>query len=128
MDMPTLSRQKSGELTKFSSIFVRCHPLFLTHWWAWRRKIWKFVTQDCWRMHLRAPKQLKISLKKSSTTTDIFDKSHDVVLKLTRPHSQGFFSLDAKIGKIFFPVLASRLWWTKLFNPLDRFSYVILLA
>ena len=33
-------------------------------------------------MHLQAPEQLKISLKNSSTKTDIFDKSNDVVLIL----------------------------------------------
>ena len=68
----------------------------------------EFVTQVCQRMHLQAEKQLKISLKNLPTTTDIFDKSHDVVLKLTQPHSQGFFSLDTKIGKSFFLILALR--------------------
>ena len=33
------------------------------------------------KMRLRAPAQLKMSLKNLSTTTGIFDKSHDVVLK-----------------------------------------------
>ena len=43
---------------------------------------WKFVLLDCRKMHLRTPEQLKMSLKTSSTTTDNFDKSRDVVLQL----------------------------------------------
>ena len=35
-------------------------------------------------MHLQASEQLKMYLKKSSTTTNIFDKSHDVMLKLNK--------------------------------------------
>ena len=30
-------------------------------------QIWKFVTLDCRKMHLRVPEQLKMSLKDSST-------------------------------------------------------------
>ena len=45
-------------------------------------KIWKFVTLDYCKMHLRAPEQLKMSLKNLSITTEIFDKSHELVLKL----------------------------------------------
>ena len=37
---------------------------------------------NCRKMHLQPPKQLKISLKISSATADIFHKSDDVVLKL----------------------------------------------
>ena len=40
-----------------------------------RRKIRIFVTLDCPKMHLRAPEQLKLSLKNSTATSDIFDKS-----------------------------------------------------
>ena len=43
---------------------------------------WKFVTLECREMHLRAPEQLKMSFKNSSTTTESFDKLHDAVLKL----------------------------------------------
>ena len=50
--------------------------------------IWKFVTLDCWKMYLPKPELLKMSLKNSSTTTDIFVKSHDVVLQLHENRKQ----------------------------------------
>ena len=52
------------------------------------RKTWKFVSLYCRKMHLRAPEQLKMSLKSSSTTTEIFDKSQDVELKLHKNRKQ----------------------------------------
>ena len=44
-------------------------------------RLWKFDTLD-------APKQLKVSVKSSSTTTDILNKSHDVILKLHKNRKQ----------------------------------------
>ena len=49
--------------------------------------MWKSVTLDYGKMHLRAPEQLKMSPKNSSTTTDTFEKSHDV-LKLHESQKQ----------------------------------------
>ena len=52
------------------------------------KKAYRFVTVDCRKMHLRAPEQLKMSLKIFLTTTDIFGDSHDVVLKLHKNRKQ----------------------------------------
>ena len=51
-------------------------------------KNWKFITLDCWKMHLRAPEQLKMSLKNLPSMTEIFNKSYDVVLKLRENRKQ----------------------------------------
>ena len=64
--------------------FVKFRP----PWWAPSGKIWKFVTRDFWKMHLLTQEQLKMFLKKLSTMTDIFDKSHDVMLKLHKNRKQ----------------------------------------
>ena len=119
--------------------------------WAPMGKIWKIVTQDCREMHLQTPEQLKRPLKNSSATKDTFlinlmmwywnctkmDNTlsyHTVVFSSTSqsimidPISQGFFSLDAKIGKSCFPILALSLWWTELYNSFDQFSNVIFLT
>ena len=52
------------------------------------KKAYIFVTVDFRKMHLRAPEQLKISLKIFLTTTDIFCNSHDVVLKSHKNQKQ----------------------------------------
>ena len=39
-------------------------------------------------MHLQALEHVKMPLKNLSTTTDIFGKSHDVVLKLHKNQKQ----------------------------------------
>ena len=51
-------------------------------------KNWKFVTVDCWKMHLRAPEQLKMTLKNLPSMIEIFNKSYDVVLKLRENRKQ----------------------------------------
>ena len=52
------------------------------------KKAYRFVAVDFRKMHLRAPEQLKMSLKNFLTTTDIFGNSHDVVLKLHKSQKQ----------------------------------------
>ena len=44
--------------------------------------MWKFVSIDCRKMHFASTRTAKNVLKNSSTAKHIFDKSHDVVLKL----------------------------------------------
>ena len=56
-----------------------------------RGAIWKFVTLDCRKMHLRATEQLKIPFKDSLTMNEIFDKSNDMVLKLHENRRQTQF-------------------------------------
>ena len=52
----------------------------------------KIFTLESLKMHLRAQKQLKMSFKNVSPMTDIFEKSHDVVLKLHENRNQTYFS------------------------------------
>ena len=59
-DISTLNRQKSEEVMWVE--FVS----------------WKCDTLDCLKIHLPAPEQLKMFLKKFLITTDIFYKYHDV--------------------------------------------------
>ena len=80
----TISRHANIDQIKIGRTYVS----ILLNLVAPRGKIWKFVTPDCRKMHFGALEQLKMTLKNSSKTTDIFDKSRDVVLKLHKNRKQ----------------------------------------
>lgn len=52
------------------------------------KKILKFVTLDCRKIHLQTPEELKMFLKNLSTMANILNKSHDMMLKLHKKRKQ----------------------------------------